>query len=63
MKAQAMNNRADIPRTRQIDSVAAKAAFARGENATRYVRKQLGVDYNTPEIAEMANDLSAQAPR
>jgi SAM-dependent methyltransferase len=37
----------------------ARDAYARGENVTRHLRRQLNVDRNTPEIIEIAYDIQA----
>lgn len=43
----------------RIDFVRAKTVYDRGGNVTEHLREQLGNDYNTPEIIEMAYDLQA----
>jgi ubiquinone/menaquinone biosynthesis C-methylase UbiE len=43
----------------KISFQAARAAFLRGENVSENLRRQLGVDRNTPEIIETAYDLQA----
>lgn len=48
------------PATRKrIDLRQARLAYARGENVTEHLRRQLGVDHNTSEVIEIAYDLQA----
>lgn len=49
----------NAPTQGRIDFAKAKAVYAQGGNVTEHLRKQLGVERNTPEIIEMAYDLQA----
>jgi SAM-dependent methyltransferase len=50
-----MNNN----RSKYFDIQSAKAAYVKGENVTQLLRKQKNIDFNTPEIIEVAYDLQA----
>ncbi|MCR4378565.1 MAG: class I SAM-dependent methyltransferase [Rhodospirillales bacterium] len=42
-----------------LDLSLAKEAFENGENVTALLRQQMGVDFNTPEIIEIAYDIQS----
>ena len=44
-----------------FDVLAAKRAYREGRNVTGLLREQLGVDWNTPEIIEVAYDVQSGA--
>jgi hypothetical protein len=44
---------------RHVNILQARAAYERGENVTALLRRQLGVDVNTPEIIELLYDIQS----
>ena len=41
------------------DIIAVRQAYSRGENVTSLLRRQLGLEFNTEQIIEIAYDLQA----
>ncbi len=44
---------------RHVNALQARSAYERGENVTALLRRQLGVDVNTPEVIELAYDIQS----
>src|SRR5215471_17076689 len=54
-----MTDDSPSPIRRYVNFPEARQAYARGENVTLHLQRQLSISDNTPEIIEIAYDLQA----